>query len=523
MAPAPKPPSPGLEYLQGAERPDAVDDKATDLDGFHPEALTTPKALDRLRGMLDSPEAGASSASEHADEDAAMPPPVGPTGVDTPQPATFTLQPPPAVISPPTEAEEARAELESSVDARIETAVAAARAEAEAKLAGALADQGEKHEEVLRIIQEEAQSVERELADLQNRTAARDDQAPSTASAKEQVDARVRDARALAEAEFASRQAADAERHSETLAKMRRGTERIESRLAALQDEMDERLQALRQQAQAAQLAKVAEIEARAEATITQLHEDLDERLQRVREESDGRHAAELAQAAAHAEAQLARERADLVQRHSEELAHARAEVERLEVERREVDAAFAAKLEAAEARAEERLASAVNEQKSSAKAELDDALDSSEQRHQAEVRRIVADAEKTLADQLADAARKAERLRADAVLSVKKETEAEAQRRLETETSRVRAETRRTLADELESAQAQAAEQRKRAAEKAQAIVELDTAQALEDSLSRAASEQRLRAEISHLRSDRETKAGPDEVPELPTDVDES
>lgn len=449
MAPAPKPPSPGLEYLQGAERPDVVDDKATDLDGFHPEALTTPKALDRLRGMLDSPEAGASSASEHADEDAAVAPPVGPTGVDTPQPATFTLQPPPAVISPPTEAEEARAELE--------TAVAAARAEAEATLAGALADQGEKHEEVLRTIQEEAQSVERELADLQNRTAARDDQAQSTASAKEQVDARVRDARALAE------------------------------------------------------------------ATITQLHEDLDERLQRVREESDGRHAAELAQAAAHAEAQLARERADLVQRHSEELAHARAEVERLEVERREVDAAFAAKLEAAEARAEERLASAVNEQKSSAKAELDDALDSSEQRHQAEVRRIVADAEKTLADQLADAARKAERLRADAVLSVKKETEAEAQRRLETETSRVRAETRRTLADELESAQAQAAEQRKRAAEKAQAIVELDTAQALEDSLSRAASEQRLRAEISHLRSDRETKAGPDEVPELPTDVDES
>ena len=307
--------------------------------------------------MLDSPEAGASSASEHADEDAAVPPPVGPTGVDTPQPATFTLQPPPAVISPPTEAEEARAELESSVDARIETAVAAARAEAEATLAGALADQGEKHEEVLRTIQEEAQSVERELADLQSRTAARDDQAQSTASAKEQVDARVRDARALAE------------------------------------------------------------------ATITQLHEDLDERLQRVREESDGRHAAELAQAAAHAEAQLARERADLVQRHSEELAHARAEVERLEVERREVDAAFAAKLEAAEARAEERLASAVNEQKSSAKAELDDALDSSEQRHQAEVRRIVADAEKTLADQLADAARKAERLRADAVLSSVSET----------------------------------------------------------------------------------------------------
>lgn len=115
MAPAPKPPSPGLEYLQGAERPDVVDDKATDLDGFHPEALTTPKALDRLRGMLDSPEAGASSASEHADEDAAMSPPVGPTGVDAPQPTTFTLQPPPAVISPPTEAEEARAELELSL------------------------------------------------------------------------------------------------------------------------------------------------------------------------------------------------------------------------------------------------------------------------------------------------------------------------------------------------------------------------------------------------------------------------
>ena len=115
-----------------------------------------------------------------------MSPPVGPTGVDAPQPATFTLQPPPAVISPPTEAEEARAELESSVDARIETAVAARGPRpTEATLAGALADQGEKHEEVLRIIQAEAQSVERELADLQNRTAARDDQTPSTESAKE--------------------------------------------------------------------------------------------------------------------------------------------------------------------------------------------------------------------------------------------------------------------------------------------------------------------------------------------------
>ena len=68
-----------------------------------------------------------------------------------------------------------------------------------------------------------------------------------------------------------------------------------------------------------------------------------------------------------------------------------------------------------------------------------------------------------------------------------------------------------------------QAAERRKRAADKAKAIAELDAAQALEVSLSRAASEQRLRAEISQLQSERAAHADPDTLPELPSDVDES
>ena len=58
----------------------------------------------------------------------------------------------------------------------------------------------------------------------------------------------------------------------------------------------------------------------------------------------------------------------------------------------------------------------------------------------------VLVEAETTLADQLAAAAREAERLRADAVMSVKAQTEADTQRRLESEISRVRAETRQTL-----------------------------------------------------------------------------
>ena len=99
-------------------------------------------------------------------------------------------------------------------------------------------------------------------------------------------------------------------------------------------------------------------------------------------------------------------------------------------------------------------------------------------------------------------------------------DVEAHAQRRLESEISSVRAETSQTLANELEAAEAQAVEHRKRAAEKAKSIVELDSAQALEDSLSRAASEQRLRAEISILESDRTATSGPDTPP---PDIDES
>ena len=57
------------------------------------------------------------------------------------------------------QAKAALKELESSVSAQIETAVQTARAEAEAELARALADQHKQHEDAVLAMREEAKSV----------------------------------------------------------------------------------------------------------------------------------------------------------------------------------------------------------------------------------------------------------------------------------------------------------------------------------------------------------------------------
>ena len=303
MGPESNRPSFGLGKLLSVEKSDAGDDPTSDAAGEHTEGLDTAKALDRLSRMLGSRDEVASIAADIPD----VP--------DTP--GVSHVPDIPVINDELSDAEAARAELqqalvdsaerhdaamtqaleetarsqaalkglESGVSAQIETAVQTARAEAESELTRALEDQQQKHERAVLAIREEAKPVE-----------ARDEPVRTADLAKEHVDSLVRDARTLTEAEFASRYAADAERHSETLAKMRHEAERIESQLSTLQDEMAERLQRVRQEAQAAQLAKAAEVEARAETTIAQLHKEVDERVKRVRQESVGRHAAEVEQ-----------------------------------------------------------------------------------------------------------------------------------------------------------------------------------------------------------------------------------
>jgi len=204
------------------------------------------------------------------------------------------------------------------------------------------------------------------------------------------------------------------------------------------------------EKAHATQLAGIAAVEARARATLTEVQDEVDERIRQVRQKSEAQRATARPQAVSQADAATAHERASIVQHQDDELSLARLEVRRIETKLREAETDHLAQLETAEARAEERLALA------SAKRDLARALYSAELRHIAEIRHIMAEAERTLTNRLVPTRRESKR---DTAAAVPARTEPKAQERPEAETEQVRAEVKGTLAEALESAQARAAE----------------------------------------------------------------